>query len=427
MRRCKGCHLTPLSLIPKLAESDKEVKVRIRGWIKPGPRRILVKDNTGVIELPIENPRLFEGLPCESYVEIRGRAVDGRIYVDELTPLHIPRDGDYLCTWEDLPEPLEYVKQYPRYARHPTIMKLVKTHSAIAGAARAFLKGAGFLEIAAPIIGIVSDPGLRGASKVRVELYGNLYELQSSVIMYKQLYASVFERIFYVARNIRVEPLENISTGRHLVEFTQVDVESALTSSREMMRLGEQLIYSIVKELLDKSDGLIDGQRAEALEREIIKPPYPVLTYEEALEEASRLGHRVVRGKELSFEAEVAIASKFGSPVWIAGFPTGSRGFYYFEKAEGINDDFNLLLPRLGEVIDGGCREYRPERVVKRIGMHGEDLARYKWFLELLEAGGIMPTCGWGLGVERLTFYVTGAKHIAYATPHPRIPGVIGP
>lgn len=401
--------------------------MKIRGWIKPSPHRLLVKDGTGVAEVLLDDPEIAKGLPCESYVEITCRIADGKIYAEEITPLHVPRDGDYLCAWGDLPEPLEYVKSYPKYARHPQVMKLIRTHSTIIDIARGFLKGRGFLEIAAPVIGIVSDPGLRGASKARVELYGSLYELQSSVIMYKQLYASVFEKIFYVARNVRVEPPENMSTGRHLVEFTQVDVEAALTDSREMMRLGEQLVYTIVRELLDKHSDLIDERWAEVLEREIGKPPYPVLTYEEALEKASSLGYDVVPGRELSFEAEVAIAMRFGSPVWITGFPTISRGFYYFEKSQGVNDDFNLLLPRLGEVIDGGCREYRADRVAMRIKMHGEDLARYKWFLELLEAGGIMPTCGWGLGVERVTIYVTGAKHIAYATPHPRIPGIIGP
>ena len=31
-----------------------------------------------------------------------------------------------------------------------------------------------------------------------------------------------------------------------------------------------------------------------------------------------------------------------------------------------------------------------------------------------------------GLGLERLVSYIHGLEHVAYATPHPRIPGLIG-
>ena len=79
-------------------------------------------------------------------------------------------------------------------------------------------------------------------------------------------------------------------------------------------------------------------------------------------------------------------------------------------------------------MLDGGCREYRYEYVVKRlVKRHREKLDKYKWFLELLEAGLIRPTCGWGVGVERLVKYIHDLEHVAYATPHPRVPGVIGP
>jgi asparaginyl-tRNA synthetase len=67
-----------------------------------------------------------------------------------------------------------------------------------------------------------------GASKVIVSLYRRQYELHSSLIMCKRIYASIFEKIFYSARNIRVEPAKNFYAGRRLVEFTQVDVEEAL-------------------------------------------------------------------------------------------------------------------------------------------------------------------------------------------------------
>ena len=58
--------------------------------------------------------------------------------------------------------------------------------------------------------------------------------------------------------------------------------------------------------------------------------------------------------------------------------------------------------------------------------MLGEPLEKYRWFLELAERGGIPPSSGWGLGLERLTRYLTGAPHIGYAVPYPKLPGVTG-
>jgi len=69
-----------------------------------------------------------------------------------------------------------------------------------------------------------------GASKVIVSLYRRRYEPHSSLIMYKRIYASIFEKIFYSAWNIRVEPAENFYARRRLAEFTQVDVEGASAS-----------------------------------------------------------------------------------------------------------------------------------------------------------------------------------------------------
>ncbi|MEM4932428.1 MAG: amino acid--tRNA ligase-related protein, partial [Desulfurococcaceae archaeon] len=209
-----------------------------------------------------------------------------------------------------------------------------------------------------------------------------------------------------------------------------LDVEKALSDKNEMIKLGEELFYTLVKRILENHLELLDQDRVKQLEKELVKPPYPRLTYDEAVEIAVKMGFHVKHGQELSFEAEAAIADKFGSPIWILGFPTRSRGFYYLPDPDkdGYNVDYNLLLPGgHGEVLDGGCREYRYEKVLERLRESGEDLSKYKWFLQLLEAGVILPTCGWGFGIERFIKYLYNLKHIAYATPHPRIPGIIGP
>ena len=56
--------------------------------------------------------------------------------------------------------------------------------------------------------------------------------------------------------------------------------------------------------------------------------------------------------------------------------------------------------------------------------MLGEPLEKYSWFLDLVKKGGIPPSTGFGLGIERLTRYIAGVKHIVLATAYPKLPGI---
>lgn len=369
-------------------------------------------------------------IPCGSLVEITGFISENGICVENVEVIHTPKQEELACIDSVPSDPLEYTLKYPLFIRYPKIAKSILTYSIIVNTLRSLLLRSGFIELPTVIVGHASDPGLRGASKINIKLYNNVFELQSSLIMYKQLYASVFDKVFYVAKNIRDEPLENAHSGRHLVEFTQVDIEVANVDARRVIAFAEKTLYRTVRNILDKHGDLLDYKEVELLEREITKPPYPKLAYDEAISEVQKLGFKVDKDGELSFEAEIALAKKYYTPVWIIGFPTTTRGFYYVESRDrtGHNEDYNLLLPRHGEVLDGGCREYRYDILVDKITrIHGEPIDKYKWFLEMVRAGLIRPTCGWGLGVERLVKYIHNLEHIAYATPHPRVPGVIGP
>jgi len=378
-----------------------------------------------------EKSHALLSLPCETTVEVNGVLTEsGELLVEDFRVLHEPLKPEKICVDKVPDDPLEYVERYHLYVRHPSMLRVIKTYSAVVGIMRRILDSHGFTELPTPIIGHTSDPGLRGARKATIEAYGRQYEVQSSVIMYKQLYASLLGRIYYVARNLRIEPPENAYTGRHLAEFTQIDVEASLSSAEDLMHLAEEVVYGTIRSLIEDYSSLLSSERIEFLEKTITKPPYPRIPYDEAVDILKQKGFIVEYGKELSFDAEATLGELYGTPVWITGFPTTSRGFYYIPDPDrpGYNVDYNLILPsHVGEVLDGGCREYRYEKLVERIRLHGEPLEKYKWFLELAEAGAIQPSCGWGLGVERLVRYIHGLKHIAYASPHPRLPGVIGP
>ncbi|WFO76390.1 aspartate--ammonia ligase [Desulfurococcaceae archaeon MEX13E-LK6-19] len=387
---------------------------------------LVLRDPSGFKEIKISGSKAEEllKLPRETLVIIEGYYGEGVLHVDSYEKIIVPKEEPPV-DYTELPEDIRELATYsPWYMRNPKWASIIKLQQLILWYIREYMYREGFVEILPPMVSPVSDPGLRGAKKLRTTLYGVEHELTSSVIMYKQTTAAIFEKIFFVARNIREEPPENITTGRHLVEFTQVDMEWGLATVEDVIKLAEGLLEYVTKKLVEEHSDLVYSLNKSF---EPLKPPFEKISYDEALEIAKKLGYSVEWGKELSHEAESAIASYYDAPVWITGFPVVSRGFYYLPdpKDPKYNRDFNLILPRgYGEVIDGGEREYRYEQLVERIKAMGEPLEKYKWFLETAKRGGIPPSAGWGLGVERFTRYVAGVKHVALATPFPKVPGL---
>ncbi|AFK51059.1 tRNA synthetase [Thermogladius calderae 1633] len=429
------CHLTRLpnpswSKFKRTRLLNQQGPGEFLAWIagKKG-RTLVLRDPSGARELRPSGPmgEQLLALPLETLVWVRGRVEGENIVVEDLAVVNRPlveRTVDYLTS---PPDPRRYAELYYWYVRGDGFRRVALTRSLVLKYSREFLDANGFIELEPPVVGVVSDPGLRGARKLVTEAYGFRLELMSSLIMYKQLMASVFEKIYYVARNVREEPPENQSSGRHLFEFTQLDVEWGLSSLEDVKGLAERLLHYVHKRVLEEAPDVLHER---LLDRSLFNPPFPVITYEEALKKADELGFKEEWGRELSFQAETAISSTINKPFWLMFFPKQSRGFYYYplEDNEALNMDFNLILPwGFGEVLDGGCREYRYNRLLERIKSLNEDVGKYGWFLELALNGGIAPSCGWGLGVERLVRFMLGLKHVAYATLHPRLPGVLPP
>lgn len=324
----------------------------------------------------------------------------------------------------DPSKPEAFSKYSYLWVRMPKYSKIIRLQHILLKSLREILDSEGFIELLPPILSISSDPGLRGAKKISAYVYGARYELSSSTIMYKQVAATALGKMYFVARNVREEPPENVRTGRHLIEFTQLDIEWAGASMDEVMGLGEKLVYESCEEVREKAGDLIEEFNPSL---KCFKPPYERLAFDEALERVKELGFRIEGEKELPQDAEEELSRRARSPFWLVKFPSSCRGFYYLpdDVKVGYNKDFNLILPEgFGELIDGGEREYRYEYILKRLKELGEDLSKYSWFLEAVRAG-IAPSAGFGLGIERYTRYLLKLRYIWEATPFPKPPGVV--
>lgn len=306
-------------------------------------------------------------------------------------------------------------------------MKLVlKIQETACDAMREYLKSEGFIELLPPIIGPVTDPGIRGAKQVTFDYYGREYKVMSSAILYKQAAMSGLGKIFFMSPNVRLEPLDSALTGRHLVEFVQLDLEIAEADYFGAMTVAEKLLCEAVNTVRDSCE-----RELEQLGRRLptFKPPFKKLTYDEVVELLKKSGFKMRYGVEIPWDAEQLISRLLNEPFFIIDFPRGARGFYdrEDEKRPGILRDFDLIYPEgYGECASGAEREYRYDRVLARIRESGEDPRKYGWYLEMLR-DGIPPSAGFGIGIERLTRFLCGLDSVWEARLCPKLAGIYSP
>ncbi len=307
----------------------------------------------------------------------------------------------------------EYVQSEIEYSlKHLSdekVRRAIKVGSDIRGYVSDFLRANGYIEIPPVIISPLTDPLNHPVYDPKISAYGGDLWLTKSMIFHKQIAVQSLKKIFIMSPNIRLETEEKSKTGRHLYEFTQVDIEALEKTREEMMDLAEDLIIYTIKKIKEN-----DAEDLKFFKRSIpdFKKPFRKITYKEAEEKY---------GKD--FEREISLESK--EPVWLIDIPLEAREFYdrEYDDKPGILRDMDLIWPEgYQEASSGGEREYELSRIIERIHKKGQTEEQFKWFIELAKHGIKMST-GFGIGIERFTRYVCGLEKIEDTNPFPKVPG----
>jgi asparaginyl-tRNA synthetase len=297
-------------------------------------------------------------------------------------------------------------------------------------AAREFLRGQGFTELLPPLIGPVTDPGGRGAKALDVDYYGHPYKLMTSAILYKQASLRAFERLFYVAPNVRVEPPETAATGRHLVEFHQIDVEIAGGDRDRAMEVAGGLLRHVVSRVWQAVPEILRGLgRDEITFADLLRGDFEVCTHADAVRRLHDRGHPQSTDAEIDWVGEELLSRKADRPFFITDYPKGSRGFYDREDPArpGVLRNFDLIAHGgYGELVSGSEREVDYATIVTRMRESGENPAKYEWYLKVAREG-IPASAGFGMGVQRLVRYLTGLDALWQVSAYPKLPGVVSP
>lgn len=288
------------------------------------------------------------------------------------------------------------------------IRDIVKIQSTALKAIHDFMWAQGVTQLMPVMLSPVTDPLAHPVFDSSLDYDGQRLELTKSMILHKQvaMCRGDIEGIYIVSPNIRLETKEHKDSGRHLIEFSQVDIELKDASGEKFRSFMEDLViyvFSTVKKTCE--------EELKRLGREIKIPKKPFKIYDsKELEEEY--------GKD--FEKVVSVDSK--EPFWVTDL---YREFYDKEDPETKKHlNYDLVYPEgFGEALSGAEREYEYEVIVRKMEERKMDLESYKPYLEIVKSGDIKPTAGGGFGVERLVRFLAGKKHVRDVCLFPRVPG----
>ncbi|MGC8546771.1 MAG: asparagine synthetase A [Thermoplasmata archaeon] len=297
-------------------------------------------------------------------------------------------------------KPIDYY-----FARDPEVLRAsMEVNTIVRGEMKKFLDRNGFIEINPVIISPISDPLNHPVKDPVIDYYGNKYRLTKSMIFHKQLSMVFFEKIYSFSPNIRIEPIDRRKTGRHLAEFTQLDLEVRNAKREDVMAIGEKMINHVIKVVKEKIDRSMLNP-----DLKVYKRPFKRISYKDAKE-------------NYGDDFETLLSKEAREPFWIIDIPLEAREFYDKEtySGSGILRDMDLIYPLgYGEAISGGEREYEYERIVDRIRKKGQTLEEFELLLEASKRG-LYPSAGFGIGIERFVRFVRGINDIREVTLFPK-------
>ena len=360
---------------------NKEDSVSLRGLIKKEPRSVGGYE-MGVSEIKIINP------------------------VSNEFPISPKEHGaDFLMSNRHL---------WLRSKRQNAIMKI--RHRVIKSI-RDFFDDNDFILIDSPIF---TSNAVEGTTNLfEVDYFERSAFLTQSGQLYQEAGATAFNKTYCFGPCFRAEKSK---TRRHLTEFWMAEPEMAFVDLKENMIWAEKLVAYIIESVLQHCNKELSTLERNIEKLEQVIPPFPKITYKEAVEILKENGSSFKYGNDFGAPDETLLSAQFDKPVIIYNWPADIKAFYM--KRDDIDSDLSLGMDMIapegfGEIVGGGQREENLDILIERIRHHDLPLEPFKWYLDLRKYGSV-PHSGFGLGLERTVAWICDTKHIRETIPFPR-------
>jgi len=412
-------------------------EVTIRGWLhnkrsSGGIHFFIVRDGTGILQCTVKRDRVDEKafeeakkLTLESTLEITGivkrdeRAPGG--YEIQATKLRVIRRAE-----EDFPIAKKYhgpsflLDNRHLWIRSQKMQRILRVRARLLRAAREWLDQNGFTEFHAPTLITAACEG--GATLFSVKYFDKDAYLTQSWQLYAEAAIASLGKIYTIAPSFRAE---RSKTRRHLTEFWHLEVEVPWCDLNGIMKIEEEMIAYILRRLCEDETASRDLEALGRSPKDLLKaePPFPKITYDEAVEKLNSDGIEFKWGDDLSWIQEKYLALKFDRPFFVTHYPRTAKAFYHKPDPNRpeVTLSADLLAPEgYGEITGGGQRIDDVNELLERLRENNLNPENYKWYIDLRRWGSV-PHAGFGLGVERAIMWICKLIHIRDAIAFPRL------
>lgn len=421
-----------ITTIRRLSEHVDEM-VMIKGWLynrrsKGKLHFLLIRDGTGIAQAVMFQGDVSEDLfnECSHIPQESSLIVTGKVHRDKRAP------GGYELALSNV-EIVQLADSYPLGKKaHGSDFLLKNRHlwlrsrkqwanlrirSEVIKAVRDFFDNRDFTLVDAPILTASVCEGT--STLFEVDYFGDKAYLSQSGQLYLEAAAMAFGKVYCFGPTFRAEKSK---TRKHLTEFWMAEPEVAYADLGDIMKLAEELVAEIVQKVLKKRKGDLEILDRDITKLEKITPPFPRISYTEAIEILKRSGSDFKWGDDFGAPHETIISSNFDKPVLVHRFPTETKAFYM--KKDPQDPRLTLSVDMLasegyGEIVGGGQRDEELSHLEKSIDEHSLPRELFEWYLDLRRYGSV-PHAGFGLGIERTVAWLCGTPHVREVIPFPR-------
>ena len=292
--------------IEELNSSMKGQQIIICGWIedlrKLGKMTFLtIRDVTGIAQVIVKDEagEKIEGVTRQSVIRIQGTIQETKARDFEC---EVKADQIEILANAKHPLPIDPIGRLESNIdnrlnaraldmRNQKTASIFKLRHHVLASIRKTLTEKKFIEITTPkIIGSASEGG---ANLFSLEYFGKQAYLAQSPQLYKEQMTLGLERVYETASFYRAEKSH---TGRHLSEFTSVDIEAAFMDYTDVMNVLEDLVVDVYKYTLEKCK---EEQKTLGINIQVPKYPFERISYSKIIDELKNEGEKLEFGEDL--------------------------------------------------------------------------------------------------------------------------------
>ncbi|MFB3146494.1 MAG: asparagine--tRNA ligase [Nitrospirales bacterium] len=423
---------SPISL--SQIEQFNEKEVQIRGWVRRHRSKgkvqfLTIRDGTGELQAILSKATMDEEqfkaashLTQESSIEVTGRIrADDRApggYELDVSHIHI------LHLAEPFPiQPKEHSVGFLMDHRHLWLRSsrqhaILKIRHEIVKACRDFFDDRDFVLVDTPIF---TPNACEGTTTLfQTQYFEETAYLAQSGQLYGEAAAAAFGKVYCFGPTFRAEKSK---TRRHLMEFWMVEPEVAFAELADVMELAEAFLVMIVQRVLAKRQEELKVLERDVSKLEAITPPFPRVTYREAVDCLHKGGSAIQSGDDFGAEDETLLSNEYHKPLIVHRYPAAIKAFYM--QSDPQQPDLAMCMDVLapegyGEIIGGGQRIHDYQTLLSRLQEHDLSEDAFRWYLDLRRYGSV-PHAGFGMGIERAVAWICGLDHVRETIPFPRM------